>query len=115
MVRQLKQSKLFFTGKSKVALTVTVTKQSAEKLNELDYRTKIRVVVTDELDVVLMEKIYSERYYSQLELDTIKAKLQAKFVTDWNKYVAEQNVFTATQFDTMVSELQVAANNYING
>lgn len=63
---------------------------------------------------VLLEGDYSERYYSALDVDTVKTKLQSQIVADWNKHVAEQALFDAAAFDTMVSEIEIAANTYIN-
>ena len=94
--------------------TAIITKQSVTKVTDTDYQVTIHVVVTDDAENILLEKDYSERYYSALQVDDIKVKLQNQLVDDWDKYVAEQNIFTAAQFDTVVSEIQAAANTYIN-
>ena len=94
--------------------TATITKQSVTKLTDTDYQVTIHIVIKDDLDVILLEKDYSERYYSALQVSEVKAKLQAQMITDWDKYVAEQAIFNAAQFDTVVSEIQTAANAYIN-
>ena len=96
-----------------MAYTATVTKQSVEKLTEHDYRIVIHIEIDDGSNVVF-EGNYSERYYSSLEVDAVKVKLQQQIVADWDKYVAEQDIFNAQAFDTMVSEIETAANNYIN-
>jgi len=97
-----------------MANTVVITKQSVTKLTDTDYQITIHAVFKDEADVIVLEKDYSERYYSALDVDTIKTKLQNQMIVDWDLYVAEQNIFNAAQFDTMVSEIQTAANTYIN-
>jgi len=94
--------------------TVIITKQSVTKLTDTDYQVTIHVVITDDIDVILLEKDYSERYYSALQVSEIKAKLQAQMIADWDKYQAEQAIFNAVVFDTMISEIQTAANAYIN-
>jgi len=94
--------------------TATITKQSVTKLTDTDYQVTIHVVVTDDLENILLEKDYSERYYSALQVDEIKVKLQNQLMADWDKYLAEQTIFNAAQFDTVVSEIQAAANLYIN-
>lgn len=93
--------------------TAEIIKQSVTKLNDKDYQVTIHVVISEGAEV-LLEKDYSERYYSDLSVGTIKTKLQAKIAADWDEYEAEQNLYDATAFDTMVSEIQTAANVYIN-
>ena len=94
--------------------TATITKQSVTKLTDTDYQVTIHIVIKDDLDVILLEKDYSERYYSALQVSEVKTKLQTQLVADWDKYKAEQIIFNAAQFDTVVSEIQTAANIYIN-
>ena len=90
-----------------------VIKQAVEQLTADDYTVTIHVTFKEGVDV-LFEKDYSERYFSDLSVDTIKQKLQDQIQADWDEYVAEQALFDATAFDTMVSEIQTAANTYIN-
>ena len=94
--------------------TATITKQSVKKMTATDYIISIHVTVEEGVGNIIFEKDYSERYYSALDVDTVKAKLQAQIVADWDKYVAEQVIFNAAAFDTMVSEIETAANTYIN-
>ena len=94
--------------------TAIITKQSVAKINESDYTITIHAVFKNAAFEIVIEKDYSERYYSALGVDTVKIKLQAQMIVDWNQYVAEQAIFNAAQFDTMVSEIQTAANGYIN-
>ncbi len=91
-----------------------ITKQSIEKLTEDDYQVTIHVIIENDAAQTVIEKDYSERYYSSLSIDIIKQKLQDKIKTDWDKYTAEQIIFDAAAFDTMVSEIQTTANTYIN-
>ena len=97
-----------------MALEVTVSKASVSKLNDDDYQVTIHVLVVNELEEIILDKNYSERYYSTLSVESIKLKLQNQILEDWNKLVSEKSIFDAVVFDTMVSEIQTAANNYIN-
>ena len=97
-----------------MALVATVTKESVTQLTNDDYTVTIHVVITDELDAVLLEKDYSERYYSALDVDAVKVQLQQQLVADWDKLVAESDIYDAAAFGTMVDEIETAANNYIN-
>jgi len=94
--------------------TATITKQSVTKINEADYTITIHAVFQNDVDEIVIEKDYSERYYSSLDIDTIQTKLQNQMIIDWDKYVAEQAIFDAAAFNTAVSEIQIAANTYIN-
>lgn len=96
-----------------MAYTATVTKQSVEKLTAHDYQITIHIEIDDGSGIVF-EGDYSERYYSTLQVNAVKAKLQQQIVADWDKYVAEQDIFNRQAFDTMVSDIETAANNYIN-
>lgn len=97
-----------------MALIATVTKQSVSKLNEDDYQITIHMVIVDELEAVLLEKDYSERYYSATSVGAVKTKLQDQIVSDWDELISEADIFDAAAFDTMVLEIQTAANNYVN-
>ena len=97
-----------------MALTATVIKESVTRLNEKDYQISINVVITNESSEVLLDKDYSERYYSELSVSTVKAKLQAQIVLDWDRLVAEESIYDAAAFGTMITEIQTAANTYIN-
>lgn len=97
-----------------MALTATVSKESISKLNQDDYSVSISVLIVNETSDVLLEKTYSERYYSGLDIDAVKVHLQNQILVDWDRIVAEQDIFDTAAFGTMVSEIQTAANTYIN-
>ena len=97
-----------------MALVATVSKESVTQLTEDDFNITIHVKIVDEVNNVLLDKNYSERYYSELEVDTVKAKLQQQIIVDWNRIVTESAIYNATAFSNMVSEIQAAANSYIN-
>jgi len=97
-----------------MALLATVSKASVSKLNDDDYQVTIHVLIVDELEEIILEKDYSERYYSATTVDSIKLKLQDQILEDWNKLVSEKSIFDAVAFDTMITEIQDAANNYVN-
>lgn len=98
-----------------MAYTAVVTKQSVSQLTEDDFQATIHAVITDNgTSEVVLEKDYSERYYSETPISDVKTKLQSQLVADWDKLVAEKDIFDKAAFDTMVSEIQTAANTYIN-
>lgn len=97
-----------------MTLIATINKQSVKQLTSNDYLITIHVLITNELEEVILEKDYSERYYSALNIDAVKVKLQDQIVIDWNRLVAESNIYNVAAFSTMVTEIQTVANNYIN-
>ena len=94
--------------------TATITKESVVQLTNADYQISIHVLVKDDLENPILEKDYSERYYSALDVDTVRLRLQNQIKADWDKYLAEQNIYNAAQFDSVVSQLESALNTYIN-
>ena len=97
-----------------MVLEVTVSKASVSKLNDDDYQVTINVLIVNELEEIILDKNYSERYYSATTVESIKLKLQDQILEDWNKLVSEMSIFDAVAFDTMVAEIQDTASNYIN-
>ena len=97
-----------------MAYTATITKESVTRLTDDDYQVSIHVFVKDELENIILEKDYSERYYSALDVDTVRLKLQNQIKADWDKYLAEQTIYNAAQFDGVISQLESALNTYIN-
>jgi hypothetical protein len=96
-------------------LTATITKFSVDKRpGHNDFECTINVEIVNESAVILFERKYSERYNSDVSIGTIKTKFQTKIASDWDRYESEQTIFDAVVFDTMVGELQTAANTYIN-
>lgn len=97
-----------------MAYTVEISKESVTKLNQDDYQITIHCVVKDGSANVVLERDYSERYHSVMSISSVKAKLQAQMQTDWDKFVAEQQIFNHSQFDNVLAELQSAVNSYLN-
>lgn len=97
-----------------MAYTVEISKQSVVKLNQNDYQITIHCAVQDDSANVVFEKDYSERYYSALPVSDVKAKLQAQIQADWDKLVAEQQIFTHPQFDSACAEIQSDLDTYVN-
>ena len=98
-----------------MAYTSTITKQSVSKVKGVDdYIVRINVSIEDETPVVVFEKEYDMRYNSNTTIGDIQSGFQSQIQADWDGYVAEKTILDAVAFDTMVSQLQSAANTYIN-
>jgi len=97
-----------------MAYTATVTKQSVTKVNDNIFNCTIKIVVNDGVNDIF-ESTASQQYNTNTtDMDAVKASLQQKLVADWDKYASEQNIFNKAAFDTLVGEIQTAANTYIN-
>jgi len=97
-----------------MAYVATITKQSVSKASgSNDFTVTIHVLIVDGAETVL-EKDYSQIYNTSKTLDDIKAGFQAMLLADWDRYVSEKVIYDAAQFNTLVSQLQTAANAYIN-
>ena len=97
-----------------MAYTAVVTKESVSRVSSVVYQVTIKLTVNDGiLDV--FESSVSEQYNSNsADLEGIKDRLIAQLQERWDKYAAEQGVYVAAAFDTMVGEIQTAANTYVN-
>jgi len=97
-----------------MSYTAQVTKQSVKKVEgKDDYNITISVVIKEDSETI-MEKNYSERYNSTTAIGDVKNALQAQIQADWDVFIAEQGIFDAVAFDTMVSTIQSNLNTYIN-
>jgi len=100
-----------------MAYTATVTKQSVKKERDDDLFTiTIEMeVVDDATSAVVFTKSVSARYNSGTNnLTELKNRLQDSLADAWDKWSAENSLYTATAFDDLVTNLQTAANTYIN-
>ena len=94
--------------------TAVVTKDSVSKVSDKVYQCSIRVVINDGTSDVF-EAAASEQYNTNAaNLTDVKNRLIAKVKEQWDKYSDEHGIFSAAAFDTMVNEIQSAANAYIN-
>ncbi len=97
-----------------MAYTATVSKESVSKVNDKIYRITINMSVSDEAEEVFAASA-SEQYNNQSpDLAGVKNRLTEQLQEQWDKYADENNLFTAGAFDTMVNQIQTAANSYVN-
>ena len=97
-----------------MAYTAVITKGEVRKGNAAIYTVNVNYTINDGTVDVLTGTVSTKYNSNAPDLAAIKADLQGQIKEDWDKYSAEQDVKTATAFDTMVSDIQTAANTYIN-
>lgn len=97
-----------------MALTAVITKQSVSKINLHDYMVSVSAEIVDDIEGVVLTKKYSERYYSEVSMDTVEKKIQAAIKADWDKLADEGKVQKAVAFGDMCAAIQIATNTYIN-
>jgi hypothetical protein len=100
-----------------MAYTATVTKESVRQDPKRDYlyNVTIRMVVSDGQDDVF-DQTASAKYNSNAgNLSAVKNALIDELKEKWDLYAAEHDLYTAAQFDTMISEIGTAAQTYVEG
>ena len=97
-----------------MAYTATVTKQSVTKDQNNIYTVSIKVTVMNGTTLVF-ERTASAKYNPNApDLTALQASLTSQLQKEWDKFVSEQGVFNAAAFDTIVTNIQTAANAYVN-
>lgn len=97
-----------------MAYTAVLTKESVTQQSNGIYHVSIRAVVNDGSTDVF-DRVFSTKHSPERsDLSEAKADLQQQFVEAWNEYVDNEQLRTSTALDTALSELQTAANNYVN-
>ncbi len=97
-----------------MAYTAVVEKQAVRKISNTLFSVSVKLTVNDGTEDVF-DCTATARYNSNTpDLDNIKAGLIAELKERWDKYAAENGVYSAAAFDTMVGEIQTMTNGYIN-
>lgn len=97
-----------------MAYAVTITKQSVSIAPNGIYTVTLGMSVSDGAQVVF-ETSLSERYNpASGNLETFKVAIQAELKRRWDQWAAERAVYTAAALNTLVSQVQTAANAYVN-
>lgn len=97
-----------------MAYTAVITKQSVRKISVTTYEASIQMVVNDGQSDVFTETASAKYNSNAPDMSAIKSALQSELIEKWDKWQAEQNVFEAAAFNTMIGQIQTAANNYVN-
>lgn len=97
-----------------MAYTPVITKQGVSQISGDIFSCVIEMVVSDEGTEVFRCTATEKYNRNNADFDGIKSRLINELKSKWDKYAAENTIFSAAQFDTMVSEIQTAASNYIN-
>ncbi len=97
-----------------MAYTCVIEKQKVTKLVKDIYRIEALVTVSDGSTTVLQETItalYNKRVVS---FDLVEAALLKKMQNIWDKFKAENDIFTSSTLDSAIVDLQTKCNTYIN-
>ena len=98
-----------------MAYTATVTKESVSQVGSDSslYNITIRMTVSDGQEDVFSEIASAKHNTNSPDLSRVKANLIEQLSAKWDRYASENSLYTATTFDTMVGQIQTAANNYV--
>ena len=94
--------------------TALITKGEVRKSSGAIYSVSVNYTINDGTVDVLTGTVNTKYNSNAPDLSVTKAELQNQIKEAWDKYVAEQGVKTAAAFDTIISQIQTAANGYIN-
>lgn len=97
-----------------MAYTATVTKSDVKKVSESIYNITLDIVVNNGASDIFEESASAEYNMNEPDLDGFKARLIATFKEKWDKFAVELGIYTSGALNTIVSEIQTSANNYIN-
>lgn len=97
-----------------MAYTAVVTKQGVIKTDDNIYKATIQIVVNDGFSDVFTETASAKYNNNSPDMTAIQIALIDQLKAKWDKYVAENGIYVAAEFDTMISAIQTAANTYIN-
>jgi len=97
-----------------MAYTAVVEKKSVNKISDNIYSVSVELTVNDGQDDVFSTTASAKYNSNTANMDDIKSALTADIKDKWDKWAAENNIYTASAFNTMVGEIQTQANNYIN-
>lgn len=97
-----------------MAYTALVTKEEVVQLSGNRYQVNIRMVVNDGAEDVFNKTASAQYNSNSPNLIDVKSRLIEQLQEQWDKYAAEHGVYDAPAFDTMVGQIQTAANSYVN-
>ena len=97
-----------------MANTAIVTKQSITQDSSGMYTVTIQMVVNDGASDIFTGTASAKYNDNSPDLGAVKANLQGQIQDQWDKFTDENTLFNAAAFDTMVSQIQTAANTYVN-
>lgn len=95
-----------------MAYTPVVTKTSITQVKENLYHVSIGLVVSDGVEEVFKTDV-TGKYSTGDSLANLQTRLINTLKEKWDKYAAENNLFTSAAFDTLIDNIQTAAENYI--
>lgn len=97
-----------------MAYTAVVEKVNVSKVGANLYSASIKLTVNDGTSDVFACSASARYNNNAPDLVAVKNVLQAELKEQWDKWADENGIYSATAFDTMVSEIQSATNTYVN-
>ncbi len=97
-----------------MAYTVTMTKENVSISGNGIYTITMGMTVNDGVEDVFETQLSEKYKASSGSLDSFKAKIQDELKERWDAWAAEQAVLDSAALDTVLGEVQAAANTYVN-
>ena len=97
-----------------MAYTVVMTKESVSQVNDVIYSISIRTVVNDGATDVFDQAFGVQYNTNSPDMEQMKNEYLDKVKDAWDKFAAEQGIFTAPAFDSAIGAMQSQAQVYVN-
>ena len=97
-----------------MAYTVVMTKDSVSQVNDVIYSISIRTVVNDGVSDVFDQTFSVQFNTNSADMEQMKDEYLDKVKDAWDKFAAEQGIYTAPAFDAAVTSMQSQAQTYVN-
>lgn len=97
-----------------MAFTAVLTKVSVSKDSAVIYNIGVNCQVSDGATVVFEQNVMVKHNINTGNFTTFSNAVINELKPLWDKFVAEQDIFTAAQLDSALSTIQGQINTYIN-
>ena len=97
-----------------MAYTAVLTKVSVTKESSVLYSIEVNCKISDGATVIFEQNVTVKHNINTGNFNTFRDAVINELKPIWDKFKAEQVIFSAAQLDTALSTIQSQINTYIN-
>lgn len=97
-----------------MAYTAVLSKVNATKESSVLYSIEVNCKISDGATVIFEQNVTVKHNTNTGNFNTFRDAVINELKPIWDKFKAEQGVFSAAQLDTALSSIQGQINTYIN-
>jgi hypothetical protein len=97
-----------------MAYTVTMTKEGVSKAGNGILSISMGMTVNDGTSDVFQTSMTAKYNPNSGDLNAFKAAIQTELKERWDKWAAEKAILDSAALDTVLGQIQTAANTYVN-